>query len=185
MRAGPTEDAGDSHDFDLDLSDAPAPTTVDETTADDAAEASVPQRATPDPETAGYLSFCALTDDFADRVRKIATSGGSAAEQVTELKGLIQYSEKVFDLEEQLMRRTGFPGQTSHIEDHGRFRAVLDKLVAHLSAPNAMADWGLADVLEKWANRHLSRYDGPLERYIKVVAAVRIGSKGNSGAASA
>lgn len=127
----------------------------------------------PPPAPDGFLSFCNLVQQYASRLRGIATSGGTAETQAEELAALVKTAEQVFQLEERLMRLTGFRGQSAHITDHKALKTALEKLIERLSHPRAVAEWRVPEVLERWVERHQRQFDGPLESHLKVISLIR------------
>jgi len=130
--------------------------------------------------TDSFLSFCNLVQQYAVRLRTIATSGGKAETQAEELRGLLRTADQIFQLEQRLMRVTGFRGQAAHLADHKALRTALETLIDRLSKPGEMADWRLPEILERWVARHQRRYDGPLESHLKVIALIRGPGKSKS-----
>ncbi len=73
--------------------------------------------------------------------------------------GLIQYTDKHFQYEENLFRTHGYPGELNHRKQHDEFRSQLLNLQKKMNAGEGMVEVELLAFLKNWLTTHIMDTD--------------------------
>ena len=76
------------------------------------------------------------------------------------------FAESHFNLEEEYMRRLGFPGLEAHLQAHNRFRSELDSMMEACEHYDPQFCQVLAEFLREWLTGHIFGIDKQLEAFI-------------------
>jgi hemerythrin len=79
----------------------------------------------------------------------------------------IDYATYHFSAEEELMRKSGFPGFTAHKEEHDAFtRRVVEMYKAYLAGRQSLT-LELLLFLNDWLSKHILRSDAEIGRFLQ------------------
>jgi hemerythrin-like metal-binding protein len=77
----------------------------------------------------------------------------------TVLNDLLQYTEKHFAAEEQVMRSVGYPQLQAQIEQHRRFSEKIKELTTKYKAGSIGMTIEVLDLLTEWLKKHIKGMD--------------------------
>lgn len=75
------------------------------------------------------------------------------------LDGLIQYTAKHFAFEEELMKKTGYPGQHEHLDAHSKLVNQVLELRKKLDLNKVTITFEVLQFLSDWLNKHICGSD--------------------------
>lgn len=75
------------------------------------------------------------------------------------LDALVDYTDKHFNAEEEVMRRTGYAGMAAHIEQHKAFRAKAHELARRQHSGGGVVTQEVLDFMRDWLKTHIQRTD--------------------------
>jgi hemerythrin len=111
---------------------------------------------------AGHHGLAALTDAI-----ERAVSRGEDAGDVHELLArLVEDTREHFDVEQNLMRTTGFPGREAHEREHERLLGHVSMLLNSQASGQPRMTVDDARALRDWLMHHVAEADRALGRYL-------------------
>jgi len=111
---------------------------------------------------AGHHGLAALIDAI-----ERAVSRGEDASDVQELLArLVEDTREHFDVEQNLMRTTGFPGRDAHEREHERLLGHVSMLLNNRASGQSRMTVDDARALRDWLMHHVAEADQALGRYL-------------------
>ena len=102
-----------------------------------------------------------------DRLYQAMLAGQGKKQLEWLLSGLIEYSQRHFSFEEQLMRQTHYPGAAAHVRQHEEFRRHIGDLYANFQRGNATITIEALQFLTGWLARHTCDCDRAMAEHLK------------------
>lgn len=104
--------------------------------------------------------------EFATLVNRLAEAEGEAFAAL--FPELLVHTRAHFAAEEDLMRRTRFPGRQEHLAEHGRVLGEMERFAERLAAGKTMfARAYIEDRIPDWFALHTQTLDYTLAVYLK------------------
>ena len=131
----------------------------------------------------GHAAFDAEHDDLAELVGAVLATAADDRARTAELFARLR-SLAVEHLlhEEEAMRRTGFPEEDAHRQEHLRLTEVLDAVAARHRAGWSAIDT-VSGVMQAWVTEHIATYDRRLVAWLRHSDAAAAGTAPEGGAA--
>jgi hemerythrin len=90
------------------------------------------------------------------------------------IKKVVEYVKKHFATEENIMRKTAFPGYTDHKKEHDSFVLNILKMIKFYKADNKMTLIDFTHFLKDWVLAHIAVSDKKYFMYFKRIATRKI-----------
>lgn len=104
--------------------------------------------------------------EFATLVNRLAEAEGEAFAAL--FPKLLAHTRDHFSAEEDLMRRTNFPGRQEHLAEHGRVLGEMERFAERLAAGKTVfARAYIEDRIPDWFAIHTQTLDYTLAVYLK------------------
>lgn len=112
----------------------------------------------------------AIHAEFAVLVNRLAEAGPE--EFAALFPKLLAHTRAHFATEEDLMRRTRYPGRQEHVAEHGRVLGEMERFAERLAAGRTVfARAYIEDRIPEWFNLHTQTLDCALAVYLKATGA--------------
>ncbi len=83
------------------------------------------------------------------------------------LEGLIEYTKTHFYVEEEMMKSFKYPGYSSHIVAHKKFKKTMKELLEQYKSGEADVTEDLMTMLKDWLINHIQKIDVELAKFLK------------------
>jgi hemerythrin len=114
----------------------------------------------------GIPDMDAVHAEFATLVNRLAEAEGEAFAAL--FPELLVHTRAHFAAEEELMRRTNFPGRQEHLAEHGRVLGEMERFAERLAAGKTIfARAYIEDRVPDWFAAHTQTLDYTLAAYLK------------------
>jgi len=104
---------------------------------------------------------------LAEDMHQAMLAGQGKAALSALLADLVAYTGYHFEHEEQLMRRTGYPGYQDHQKQHERFRASAQAMQERAASGEVTMTIEVMQLLIEWLKSHIAASDRQISDHIK------------------
>jgi len=96
-----------------------------------------------------------LINDFYDNIKNRSNN-----ESISKLlRGMNQYTVEHFDIEEELMKKYGYPDLTVHKKEHDKFVTKVTELEEKFNSGKVIVSFEITSFLKDWWKNHIQVVD--------------------------